>query len=73
MPDHPEVTGRDDFLIAQALHEAIKALAALPEEHRPGRAIADMRRLLLERYPGAAEHFAAHDELRAGLIGRRER
>ena len=73
MPDHPEVTGRDEFLIAQALHEAIKALAALPEEHRPGTTIADMRRLLLERYPGAAEHFAAHDELRARRMERRGR
>jgi hypothetical protein len=45
-----EITGRDDFIIAQALYEAIKALSALPEDARPASNITDIRELLLKRY-----------------------
>ena len=46
MTEQANITGRDDYLIAQALHGAIKALAALPQEHRPASNIEDMRPIL---------------------------
>jgi hypothetical protein len=67
MTNHEEITGRDDYLIAQALHEAIKALSALPDLHRPNSNIEDMRRILLERYRGSAMHMVMQDDIAAAL------
>jgi hypothetical protein len=67
MNEHADITGRDDYLLAHALHEAIKALAARPEEHRPESNIEGMRRILLQRYRAFATHFAAEDDLKAAL------
>jgi hypothetical protein len=61
------VTGRDGYLIAQALHEAIKSLSALPEHERPVSNIADMRELLRTRFGRLAEHFLAQDDLKAAM------
>jgi len=67
MNQRADVTGRDDYLIAQALHRAIKALAALPQEHQPASDIEGMRQILVQRYRRFGAYFAAQDELRAAL------
>jgi hypothetical protein len=67
MTEQADITGRDDYLIAQALHWAIKALAALPQEHRPASNIEGMRQILARRYRGWAAYFAAEDDLKATL------
>ena len=67
MADYPEITGRDDYLIAQALHEAIKSLSALPDLHRPESNIEDMRLILLGRYRGAAMHQLMQDDIKGSL------
>ncbi|MDP6775104.1 MAG: hypothetical protein QGI63_12645 [Rhodospirillales bacterium] len=46
------VTGRDGFLIAEALYLAIEYIDQLPRERRPLTDQADMMRLLTEMYPG---------------------
>ena len=59
MNDQTEVTGRDDYIIAQALWEASKLLDSLPDKERPESNIEDMRAILETRYP----------DLRAGFVG----
>jgi hypothetical protein len=44
------VTGRDEFIIAEALATAF-ALEQLPEAHQPTRNVADMKMLLNSLYP----------------------
>ncbi len=46
MNDPTEVTGRDDYIIAQALWEASKLLDSLPDKERPESNIEDMRAIL---------------------------
>ena len=46
------VTGRDGFLIAEALYLAIEYIDQLPRERRAVSDQADMMRLLTEMYPG---------------------
>jgi hypothetical protein len=45
------VTGRDEFIIAEALATALIALEQLPEAHQPTRNVADMKMLLNRLYP----------------------
>jgi hypothetical protein len=45
------VTGRDEFIIAEALATALIALEQLPETHQPTRNVADMKMLLNSLYP----------------------
>ena len=72
MNDQTEVTGRDDFIIAQALWEASKLLDSLPDIERPESNIADMRAILEARYPDLWEQFAFQDDLgRAMRLGMR--
>jgi hypothetical protein len=52
----PEVTGRDDWIIAVALFTAAKALRA--ERHPRLSDIADMERLLAARHPAEAAALA---------------
>jgi hypothetical protein len=56
MPKQEDVTGRDKYLLVEALSFTVEALSGLPIEHRPDNNIADMKRLL--------EEFVNHD---AGL------
>ncbi len=64
------ITGRDDFIIATALHEAIKMLEKLPDSERPESDIEDMRAILNGRY---SEHIYAlafrDDVVRAMRLG----
>ena len=46
MPNQKDVTGRDAYVMVEALTFAIEALSGLPIEHRPDNNIADMKRLL---------------------------
>lgn len=46
------VTGRDGFLIAEALYLAIEYIDQLPKGRQPLSDQADMMRLLDEMYPG---------------------
>src|SRR5687767_2900640 len=63
----PELTGRDHFVIAKALHVASQHLASLPPDEQPFSDMQDMRRLLAARYPELAEMFAMQDDLKAGM------
>ena len=45
------ITGRDEFIIAEALATALVALEELPPARQPKRNIADMRMLLNSLYP----------------------
>jgi|NGEPerStandDraft_6_1074524.scaffolds.fasta_scaffold234613_1 hypothetical protein len=46
MSDHKDLTGRDAYVIVEALTFTIEALSGLPIEHRPDNNIADMKRLV---------------------------
>ena len=48
MPLRGEVTGRDDYIIVEALAFSVEALGKLPIEHRPDNNITDMMRLIDE-------------------------
>jgi hypothetical protein len=45
------ITGRDEFIIAEALATAVIALEQLPEARQPTRTMADMKMLLNSLYP----------------------
>jgi hypothetical protein len=45
------ITGRDEFIIAEALATALVALEQLPTTRQPTRNIAEMRMLLNSLYP----------------------
>lgn len=53
MSNLKDLTGRDAYIMVEALTFAIEALSGLPIEHRPDNNIADMKRLL--------EDFVKHD------------
>ena len=56
------VTGRDGYIVALALYEAIKFLSALPEKVRPWSDIQDMKLMLQETCDaGLVELFVAQD------------
>lgn len=59
------VTGRDGFLIAEALYLAIEYIDQLPRERRSVSDQADMMRLLTEMYPGWFEVVDAAKRVRA--------
>ena len=46
MSQRKEVTGRDAFIIVEALTFAVEALSKLPVEFRPDNNIDDMKRLI---------------------------
>jgi hypothetical protein len=56
MSDHADVTGRDTYLLVEALTFTVEALSGLPIELRPDNNTTDMKRLV--------EEFVKHD---AGL------
>jgi hypothetical protein len=45
------ITGRDEFIVAEALATAVVALEELPPTRQPTRNIADMKMLLNSLYP----------------------
>ncbi len=67
MTDDDSVTGRDGWVMAQALHLAIKWIDAMPEEHRALADQRDMRALLQARFPDRAKLFAFQDNLERAL------
>jgi len=60
------VTGRDEFIIGEALATALIALEQLPEAGQPTRCMADMKMLLNSLYPPAGS-FAASDNREVAL------
>ncbi len=48
MTDQEDVTGRDRFIVVEALAFTVEALSELPIEVRPANNIADMKRLIAE-------------------------
>jgi len=48
MPKQADVTGRDKYILVEALSFTVEALSGLPIELRPDNNIADMKRLLEE-------------------------
>jgi hypothetical protein len=65
MADQADVTGRDTYIIVEALTFTVEALSGLPIEVRPDNNIADMKRLV--------EKFVKHDArlAQSQLIARR--
>ena len=53
MPQQEDVTGRDTYIIVEALSFTVEALSGLPIELRPDNNITDMKRLV--------ETFVKHD------------
>ena len=53
MSDQANVTGRDTYLLVEALSFTVEALSGLPIEFRPDNNISDMKRLV--------EEFVKHD------------
>jgi hypothetical protein len=48
MAERKDITGRDNFILVQALSFTIEAFSGLPIEFRPENNIADMKRILDE-------------------------
>jgi hypothetical protein len=48
MARRKDITGRDNFILVEALSFAIEAFSGLPIEFRPDNNIADMKRILDE-------------------------
>jgi hypothetical protein len=46
MSQRKEITGRDGYIMVEALTFAVEALSKLPIEHRPDNNIDDMKRLI---------------------------
>jgi hypothetical protein len=46
MSDQQNITGRDGYILVEALSSTIEALSALPFEFRPDNNITDMKRIL---------------------------
>ena len=46
MAKRKDITGRDAFIMAEALTFTIEAFSCLPIEHRPNNNITDMKRIL---------------------------
>ncbi len=57
----PDITGRDDFIIAKALYLAIHYIDKLPLEKRPLSDQDNMQQILTERYSGYEDMFIATD------------
>ena len=51
-PERPEITGHDDYIIAQALWLGVKSIDRMPKEYRQVSNRDDMLRILTTRYPG---------------------
>ena len=62
MPNTKDLTGRDAYVMVEALTFAIEALSGLPIEHRPDNNIADMKRLLDDFVKGDAS-VALHQSI----------
>ena len=59
MADRKEITGRDAYIMVEALSFTIEALSGLPIELRPDNNITDMKRLLdeLVKHDGGLAQF----------------
>ena len=57
-----DLTGRDAYVMVEALTFAIEALSGLPLEHRPDNNIVDMKRLLDDIVKGDAS-VALHQSI----------
>ena len=67
MTDDDSITGRDGYIMAHALHLAIKWIDAMPEEHRDLSNQQDMRAILQTQFPQQAKLFAFQDDLERAL------
>lgn len=69
MPEEPiddratnnNITGRDDYIVAQALWVSLQYLETLPEHEQPSSNMDDMRTLLETRYRRFENTFVAID------------
>ena len=62
-----EITGRDEYLIAQALWLAIKFNTLIPEEYRQKSNCLDMMEILQKRFPSYVVEFDAQDARAAAV------
>ena len=62
-----EITGRDEYLIAQALWLAIKFNTLIPEEYRQKSNCRDMMEILQKRFPSYVIEFDAQDARAAAM------
>lgn len=63
------ITGRDDFIVSQALALAIAAIEWMPEQQRPESDARDMLKLLEHLQPNASELSFARKKVGALLRG----
>ena len=59
------ITGRDGYIVGQALYWFVRSQQALPEEQFEWSNAEDAKLILLTLFPGIAKHFAQEDQ-RAG-------
>ena len=62
MTDIPEVTGRDDYIIAQALYEFLRLEQSKPLAERRGSDEQDAKAILHARYDNELEILVKSDE-----------
>jgi hypothetical protein len=59
------ITGHDEWVVTEALATALVALEALPQKHRPGPHMDDIRKLLVSRcQPGSVNLHLAQAKCR---------
>ncbi len=71
MPEEPiddraannDITGRDDYIVAQALWVALLYLETLPEHEQPGSNMDDMREILETRFQNFENMFVGLEYL----------
>jgi hypothetical protein len=61
-PQGPNVTGRDSYIIAQALYWFVREQQKLPDEQFEWSNTEDAKLLLLTRFPGAEQFFVEADQ-----------
>ena len=72
MPEEPiddraadsDITGRDNYIVAQALWVALRYLETLPEHEQPGSNMDDMREILETRFQNFEKMFVGLEYLK---------
>jgi hypothetical protein len=62
-PPRGTVTGRDYYIVGQALYWFVRAQQNLPEEQFEWSNVEDAKLILLTLFPGTAKQFAQNDQL----------
>ena len=65
-------TNRGQFILAQALHEAIKAMSAVKDPWKERSNISDMEFILDKAFPSFKELLRVQDQVKAAKLKERE-